>query len=539
MNESGFSVRPCGTRSLRLFYLPLTIGLGLLPLLLLALAVPPASAGGSVTNCTDAGLTAALAGGGLVTFSCPANPFTITVTSQKVITQPTLIDGGSLGQVILSGGHLTRTFAVQAGASLSLENLVIRDGSENDHLGGGAILFLGDSLALTNTLFISNTSPFRGGAILMDGAAATIADSTFMFNRGTSDSSEGGAIYVNFGRSLITNSAFHDNQAGHGGALYNFGPLTMVIASLYANYATSDGGAIQNFGPAWLTSVSIHDNTAAGAGGNGYGGGLGLNSTDAIVIDHAQIFANRVITGNPQFAGGGLALFNGVLTLTNSSVYSNVVDAGPGGGIHASYGAALTVVNSAIYANQAAGEGGGIDVRTTAGFSPTSLSLVNSTVSSNSASKGGGLSTDPQTSPLITNATFDANNAAAGKELSGSVAIINSIIAGGGNLNCTGSVNSGGWNIDDGNSCGLAGIADFSNTDPMLGPLAANGGPSLTQALLPGSPAIDLGLGSACPPTDQRGALRSPDVDGAGGCDTGAYEFQAFVNWLYLPLVRR
>src|SRR5438045_8503037 len=58
-----------------------------------------------------------------------------------------------------------------------------------------------------------------------------------------------------------------------------------------------------------------------------------------------------------------------------------------------------------------------------------------------------------------------------------------------------------------------------TNTDPLLGPLADNGGPTRTHALLPGSPAINAGNSSGAPATDQRGAGR------VGPVDIGAYEF--------------
>ena len=76
-------------------------------------------------------------------------------------------------------------------------------------------------------------------------------------------------------------------------------------------------------------------------------------------------------------------------------------------------------------------------------------------------------------------------------------------------------------NMDSDGTCGLAGAGDLSNTNPKLGPLQANGGPTLTHALLAGSPAIDAGDNTACPSRDQRGYVRPVGA----ACDIGAYEF--------------
>jgi hypothetical protein len=108
--------------------------------------------------------------------------------------------------------------------------------------------------------------------------------------------------------------------------------------------------------------------------------------------------------------------------------------------------------------------------------------------------------------------------------------IANSILSderNGAGTNCDnsgGQIVDDGYNLDSGTSCGFStSNHSLSNTDPKLGPLAHNGGPTQTTTLLPGSPAIDAGGTSAngCPPTDQRGVSRPQ----GSACDIGAYEF--------------
>jgi hypothetical protein len=63
--------------------------------------------------------------------------------------------------------------------------------------------------------------------------------------------------------------------------------------------------------------------------------------------------------------------------------------------------------------------------------------------------------------------------------------------------------------------------SDMINTEPLLGPLQNNGGPTMTSALLSNSPAINTADNAACPPTDQRGVPRPQGP----ACDIGAYEY--------------
>ena len=78
------------------------------------------------------------------------------------------------------------------------------------------------------------------------------------------------------------------------------------------------------------------------------------------------------------------------------------------------------------------------------------------------------------------------------------------------------------WGMNSDNTCNLTDPSDLPRVDPLLGPLQNNGGPTLTHALLLGSPAIDAGDDGAAPGTDQRGISRPQEV----ATDIGAYEFE-------------
>ena len=95
----------------------------------------------------------------------------------------------------------------------------------------------------------------------------------------------------------------------------------------------------------------------------------------------------------------------------------------------------------------------------------------------------------------------------------------------------TGTVTSLGYNVasDDGGGA-LTGPGDQINTDPMLGPLQDNGGPTFTHALLPGSPAIDAGDPSFTPPPslDQRGCPFSRVFNSR--IDIGSFEAQPLLR---------
>jgi len=281
--------------------------------------------------------------------------------------------------------------------------------------------------------------------------------------------------------------------------------------------------------------VNTADATIAGVaicnGNSGAGPGGGVMNTGILTISSSVVCLNRT---NSSFPGGGGIFNQGTLTLADSTVSGNAAftttpfDFVDGGGI-SNFGT-LIVTGSAISGNWASDTGGGIYNQGTA------LTLVNSTISGNFAGDttnegsgaGGGIRHVTNTGTLtLTNSTIVGNISRQGSGIfstvAGRILMTNTIIAknlfGG---NCLASVlTSLGNNLDSDGTCNLTATGDLRNIDPMLGPLQNNGGPTLTHALLAGSPAIDTGDDTAAPHTDQRGVLRPQGL----ASDIGAYEF--------------
>ncbi len=270
--------------------------------------------------------------------------------------------------------------------------------------------------------------------------------------------------------------------------------------------------------------VSIVGATAAEAIIDGAGAGPVITSfsTAPVTLQGLTVTGGRAIGG-----GGGIANF-GPLSIVDSVVVSNSVSIGEGfqglgGGIF-SFGA-LTISGTAVISNSGV-TGGGINSR-------GSLRVFNSTIGGNSASAaGGGLVAAPGTVEL-THVTVAGNTAGAGGgievESGGAVTLGNSIVAAnsaGASPDCRGPLASLGGNLlGQAAGCGFGGEGpgDQSGLDPLLGPLADNGGPTPTYALLAGSPAIDAGEEALCLDRDQRGVTRPQGP----GCDSGAFELAA------------
>jgi hypothetical protein len=322
-----------------------------------------------------------------------------------------------------------------------------------------------------------------------------------------------------------------------GGGIYLDEHVTATIADcvLMNNYTGGLGGAIfiDGYGGGAMLTVlnsTITGNTAGNMDNGGSGAGI-YSSADVLTIIDSTISNNTAwIGGNLSGGDGGGINVNGTLNISNTTISSN--GAGVSGGGISGYGT-ITINNSTISGNVAGitqpylSLGGGI-------YNFGTLTVTNCTISGNSAhgsiSKGGGWGGGIYGGAQIRNSTLSGNQADVhgGSIYGGTFDIGNSILNGGSPENIsTATVTSHGYNVcsDDGGGF-LNGPGDQINTNPMIGPLQDNGGPTLTYALLPGSPAINAGDPNFTPPpfNDQRGA---PFVRVfRGRIDIGSFEAQ-------------
>ncbi|HHJ15442.1 MAG TPA: CSLREA domain-containing protein, partial [Gammaproteobacteria bacterium] len=384
----------------------------------------------------------------------------------------------------------------------------------------------------------------RGLALgMLLGTTSSMA-ATFAVNSAadTSDSTPGDGICADAGGVCSLRAAIEEANALAG-------PDTVSVPS--GNYLLTQGSlvikdAVTVTGA--YTGLTVLD-------GNANGRVFSISSGVGEVTLETMTIQNGSIDG----AGGGVATGGSLLTIRNAIIRDNVATGGDawGGAIYI-YGAGnrLVVENSLITRNSA-GQASAIrfsnsDVElrnTTLSYNhsanarygvivdfsnqPSSLVLENTTITGNTGGTGMTLF-EAQTT--IVNSTIAGNSggAAINAERNSSVTVTNSILYGN-NRNCStngGTITSGGHNIEGRDTCGFAATGDRVNTDPMLGPLADNSGPTPTRGLLAGSPALNTGDNSACLATDQRGTARDD-----GACDIGAFEGSvAFATCLPAPL---
>ena len=252
-----------------------------------------------------------------------------------------------------------------------------------------------------------------------------------------------------------------------------------------ANY----GGGIHNNGITTLTDVAIQNNQASNDGG-------GIS---------AATFGN--------------------LTLTDDTLSGNQALNGSGGAIVSAAGAnTLTLIDDTIANNYAKVAGGGLSLGYT-------VHLNNDTISDNTAASGGGIFLAGTATCTIYNTIVDGSSAGKGADVY--LTAGGTFTSSGGNLygDKTGTETNVAWN----SSGSMYPDRADKNDNPNLDSLQNNGGPTLTMAELPGSPALQWPAqrpgGTTPASTDQRGFLRIVN----GKIDIGAFENQSQLFTLTNP----
>lgn len=453
----------------------------------------------------------AMAGGTITLLQGPllllGSAVTIIGSGQTIdaVGQSAVIETGtnlsfSLSHLYLTGGASAGSggaMNVGSGSSVELVDCTIA-GNTAKSVGGG--IYAGPAAAVTLIgSTISGNVGDMGGGIFADAAAVSATDSSIVYNEARYG---GGAIY-SFGNSLVldrTDIRRNTAQTLSGGVVSFFGTVDISRSSITANSGGRAGALSVSASSGTIATSTISDNTAACQ--SPCAGAIYL-SDSTFTISGTTVSAN-LAAGRSNYVSGGALLFNSTTSFINSTLSGNV-------------GVGTTQVSGAAWEFQSAGGG---------------LIFINSTISNNTAvafdgkAAGGVLlgtlyfSPQPNVNEALTlSNTIVTANSPAGSDLG---------------WDPYGSTLSAAYSILG----SVQNVAEFNDpanhnvfTDsPALGPLADNGGPTQTLALLPGSPALGAGSRAlaafAGQPLnyDQRGISYLRDF--SGSVDIGAFQDQ-------------
>lgn len=450
-----------------------------------------------VTNLNDSGagsLRQAISdanAGGTINFQAGLTG-TIRLASELFINKNLTIQGPGASQLTVSGNNAVRVFNIKMG-NVALSGLTIANGRRA-------------SADLSQGIVYANFPV--GGGIFNDFGVVTLTACTISGNSASG----------------VPTSFF--DIGGAGGGIYNYGGIvTLTACTISGNSASggtsaaagSGGGITNATGIINLTDCTVSNNSAvSGPSGSGANGGGITNGTGTVNLKSSTLSGNTVVANgnNPTFTasagfGGGIYALQGTVSLTACTLSGNSV----------------TASND----NAAVSTGGGIYT------TQATVNLTACTISGNSAAASGGI--------------LNTANGGGIASQQGGVTLGNTIVAGNtaDDLPDVGTVftsqgynligNNGGYDnyIPPGNPNANQDIigTNLSPINPMLGPLANNGGLTKTMALLPGSPAIDKGKSFGLT-TDQRGQKRPSDnaaiPSAIGGDNTDIGAFEVFYN---------
>lgn len=459
------------------------------------------------------------------------------------LNQIVVILGNGADQTVIDANSIDRIFDVHPGATLAVAFATLRNGGTDNVQDAGAV--------------IRN----RGNLILYE----------VVVESGSATAASGGGI-ANFGDidvDQLSLQSFTDAQDEVVELLSMFEAMASVpsvaeIQQIAASLdALSEQVGIGTNGKFFAVNSTITGNAAASSGG-------GIQNEDGLVA-----LVNSTVSDNSSVDGGGVNNRGGVVLSYGSTISGNSAS-DSGGGVHNEGESVFVAVNSTVSGNDAASGGGiandefgvvGLVHTTITGNEATDTSSHNAGGILNSISFAGSLS--QPLDPVSTGFAFVQNSLIAENTLAvADTSPVDSLAGPFQGPDVAGLFLSGGGNLignDDGSisqslidaapldltdlmalatKFGVAEVpigfdspADIVDVDPLLGPLAFNGGNTQTHALLPNSPAIDLGVDrtvasifEVAVPVDQRGSRRpvDGDRDGERRSDAGAYEFGLF-----------
>jgi CSLREA domain-containing protein len=470
---------------------------------------------------------------------------------------------------------------VNSGSSYTLTNVTFNNDAVSSSTSEGGGIFVEHAAGLTlDTVTVSGDSAvLEGGGIFSEATTLNVSNSTLVNDRVTASNGEGagladpsatteqisgsiisgniagqgaGGLFSDATTSTIVGSAFNNDAAnaqGGGGVFFDGGTLSMTNSSMVGDTAKGDGGGLDTGAVNVTLTSCVIENDTSGIDG---GGVAFVNSSNSLTLDHCTISGN-VATN----LGGGLYVTAGAVTVEYSSFLNDAATNG-GGGIEMQISfanAPLVVEYSTVafdHATVSTASGGGLEV--SGSGSGEKLEVLNSTIAGDTAGQnGGGVAIEGAGNTLAVDflfATLDSDSATTGGGIFNAetganlVQLGNTIVAD--DSAVTGPDLSGAFvdlvlqtpTVNDtighniiGTTTGFTGNLSAANgdqlgVDPKLNPIANNGGPTETNSLQAGSPAVDAGKldadVTAVTTTDQRGVTR-PD-GGNDNPDIGAFE---------------
>lgn len=446
-------------------------------------------------------------------------PRSVAIIGPTPPASPAIVDGGGSGTVI----------RIEASTVVELSYLTIQNGTGSESVGAGidtsGVLWLRNSSVVMNSgrgIAKQPWFPDHGEVHVIDSLIAGNTSMAIWGNdpgiievRASEISDNGAGIVAMYGTdvSVTEGSVLRDNA---GVAVGGYDPEGTSLFSIRDTIIEGNGWGVSAVGPSVMITRTRIANSTAGAG---------------LRIEYAYILApvgatvtDSEIVGNQGGVTIDLANSAPLTIRIERSLIANNAGDGTGNGVHISTGtwrAELQIINTTITGNAR-----GVFAYK-AQENANAIYLSNATITNNHAPSGSG-------GGIYAYGAWPFDGPTPGSQV---VHIHNSIVAG----NTAAGVPDDCATVDDAlvetngfNVLGAFGgciisapLGDVVGEDPWLGPLADNGGPTFTHALLPGSPALDAGDDAGCAERD--GTLISDDQRGqprpvGAGCDVGAYE---------------